>query len=429
MKLNNGRDSLWRFQPKNLKPPPKWLIYLFATCLIIPKVNLIQITGQTSGIRIDDIFILLVTPYLLMQLGRYRVALHGLKIYLVFIFLALVSALLHIDTNGWKLVLYPVRLIEYIVFILAGAMCIDRNLLAKISVAIVLANTAAAIGQTFFDYGGFPYSRYVNSVEGRAIGLGAGPWEMAAIVNMAMASLYYAWNDKRQRHIHFFVVYLISLVGLILTESRVGLVVSTVTVAIFISQLGLPLSKRFYVFITVAALSAGIFFLVPNSLESRSTALMSKGNFDKALQIDTSKGKSSREAGGTLNFQVVDDGSQDPSWGVRAKKWVTATDIFLSDARNIPLGVGPGYFGPALDGGFVRVLVEHGSLGLLALLLALIGFDTAFRNYRVITMVFAAHMVFIDIYLSYKFISLLLFLLGAMLTLNNEKRSENATSN
>lgn len=411
-------------------------MYFFAVCLVIPKVNLIQISGQTSGIRLDDIFVMLSTPYLLMQIGRCGPALRGLRVYLAFIILALVSGLIHIEANGWKLLLYPARLIEYLVFILAGALCADRKMLIMVCLAIIFLNTGAAIGQVFFDLGGFPYSRYVSEVEGRAIGLGAGPWEMAAIVNLSMAYLYYAWGSKGQKPVLFLLVYLVALVGLILTESRVGLMVSTFTVSLFVFQLDMTWVKRLLALLAVAVVSVAVFLSIPNSLAERSKDLVDSGNLDQTVQIGAAKIGSAKigaaktcgpsNAGGELNFQVINDGAHDPSWGVRAKKWATAACIFLNDPQNIPLGVGPGYFGPALDGGFVRVLVEHGALGILVLLLSLAGLDPAFRNYRVIAMVFAAHMVFIDIYLSYKFTSLLLFLLGAMLTLDFDETSGHA---
>jgi hypothetical protein len=426
-KLRNSFFWITQLQARN--PPPAWLIYPFIIFLIIPKINVIQIAGQTSGIRIDDIFLLVVTPYLLMHLVRYWAVLQGLQIYLFFVLLSLISALFQIETNGWKLLLYPARLIEYLVFILAGAMCTDRNLLVKISIAIVTSNTVAAFGQVFFNLGGFPYSRYTPSIEGRAIGLGAGPWEMAAIVNLSMACLYYAWGNKSRNFTAFFIMYLVSLAGLILTESRVGITVSTLMVALFIFQLNFSIIRRLFAFCTIAALSAAMFFAVPNSLKERSNNLVSQGNLSQSAQTESQGLCGPHAPGRELNFPVVNDQTHDPSWGVRAKKWATASCIFLSESRHLLLGTGPGYFGPALDGGFVRILVEHGSLGLLALLLALIGFDSAFRNYRIIAMVFAAHMVFIDIYLSYKFTSLLLFLLGAMLKLNNDRRPTHALSN
>jgi len=400
-----------------------WLVLACALFLLAPKVNIIQISGQTSGIRVDDLFLLLVSPYLLRKVRDALEPISAVRLYLVFIGLAFVSAVLHLDSNDWKLVLYPLRLLEYTTFLIIGALCTSRRLLVLIATLIIFFNTGVALGQMFLGWGGFPYSRYAQEVGARAIGLTAGPWEMAAVVNIALAYLAHAWGRRPERTTRFLSIYMVALVSMILSGSRVGLVVNTLIVASYFMALDVkPWNKVLGIGATLA-ISALTFVAVPNSLGERSRALLEQGNLEHTQQIGRWGGCQKGEAGGTIDFAVVDDGKHDPSWGVRAQKWATALCIFNQTPDNYLLGVGPGYFGPALDGGFVRVLVEHGAIGLLIFLASLIGGDTAFRHHRLFAIVFAAHMVFIDIYLSYKFVSLLLFMLGAMNASHNDEKT------
>lgn len=401
-----------------------WLVLACGLFLLAPKVNIIQISGQTSGIRADDLFLLLVSPYLLMRIRDALEPILAVRLYLVFIALAFVSAVWHVDSNDWKLALYPLRLLEYTTFLIFGALRTSRRLLSSIASLIILFNTGAALGQMFLGWGGFPYSRYAQEVGARAIGLTAGPWEMAAVVNIALAYLAYAWGQRRERAARFLSIYMVALVCMILSGSRVGLVVNTLIVASYFMALDVkPLNRVLGIGATLA-ISALTFVAVPNSLGERSRALLEQGNLEHTQQIGRWDGCQSGEVGGIIDFAVVDDGKHDPSWGVRAQKWATALCIFNQTPGNYLLGVGPGYFGPALDGGFVRVLVEHGAIGLLIFLTSLIGGDTAFRRHRLFAIVFAAHMVFIDIYLSYKFVSLLLFMLGAMHANRNDEKTK-----
>lgn len=397
------------------------LVLICAIFLVAPKINLIQISGQTSGIRADDVFVVLAMPFLLMRIKDAIPFLGSMRIYVLFVVMALVSALVNVEANGWKLVLYPMRLVEYLTFILFGALCTSRNLLIAVSSLIILLNTSVSIGQMFLDWGGFPYSRYAPDVGSRAIGLTAGPWEMAATVNLSLAYLGYAWNRSPRQIGWFLSFYMISLVCMILSGSRVGLVVNTVIGCLFLFGLNLSWLRKIGLICLILMASVFTFKAVPNSLGERSRDLLQPGNVEHSLRIGGQNDCQMGEAGGIIDFAVISDGQHDPSWGVRAQKWARAACIYAQDSGNYLLGVGPGYFGPALDGGFIRVLVEHGLVGVILLFAVLLGGDAAFRRYRVITMTFAAHMVFIDIYLSYKFMSLMFFLLAAIQALDRHE--------
>jgi hypothetical protein len=217
---------------------------------------------------------------------------------------------------------------------------------------------------------------------------------------------------------------MVALVCVILSGSRVGLVVNTLIVASYLMTLEVKYWEKLVGFAAILVISTLIFIALPNSLGERSRSILEKGNLENTQQIGQQDKCLNLKAGATIDFAVVDNGKQDPSWGVRAQKWANAVCLYHQKAGNYLLGVGPGFFGPALDGSFVRVLVEHGAFGLAFLLASLAGLDIAFRRHRLFAIVFAAHMVFIDIYLSYKFVSLLLFILGALHVSYNDGKTK-----
>jgi len=75
-------------------------------------------------------------------------------------------------------------------------------------------------------------------------------------------------------------------------------------------------------------------------------------------------------------------------------------------------GLGFGVFGPALDGGWLRLLVETGFLGLFAYARFLVNVAKKVPFGLYIAIATAINMMFIDMQLSYKGMALLLFLVG-----------------
>jgi hypothetical protein len=406
------------------EPIDSWLCFIALTLILLPKVNLISVTGQTSGIRLDDMVLLLISPYLLIRARDSAGLLLSVRLYLAFVLTTFLSASWNIDSNGWKLFLYPLRLAEYTAFLILGSFCLNRKNMTTGVVLFICLNTAASVGQMFFDWGGFPRSIYSENVGERAIGLTAGPWELAATINLALGYLCYAWGGNQRHMARFLPIYLITLVCTILSGSRVGIVANTLILVYYFATLDARPIRKWGGLGVSLLITYLIFSALPNSLHERSQTLMGEKNLDQIGLIGSTKDCQKRVAGGELDYAVDDNGRVDPSWGVRTKKWATAACVYKQDLSNFVLGVGPGFFGPALDGGFLRVLFENGVIGALLLLTSLAGGDAAFRRYRLLAMVFAAHMVFIDIYLSYKFTSLLLFMLGALHTARHSNGSK-----
>ena len=111
------------------------------------------------------------------------------------------------------------------------------------------------------------------------------------------------------------------------------------------------------------------------------------------------------------NQFVTEDG--DPSWLMRITYWIYAIKVFDDSLpTSLFLGVGPGVFGGAIDGSYVRLVTESGIFGLVAFLYLLHIIARTNKGLRYCVGCVMLNMIFIDVYLSYKSMTLLFLLFG-----------------
>jgi hypothetical protein len=152
-----------------------------------------------------------------------------------------------------------------------------------------------------------------------------------------------------------------------------------------------------------------LLYTIPNPLTDRSANLFSSDNFSGVAEyfsaIDPFQDAESFSA-------VLNAEGGDMSWLMRISKWLSAIKLWLLSPFNWLLGVGPGTFGPSLDGGWIRLLTETGLVGLVL-------FATMFRRIAgmspallgIVCAVFI-NMVTIDIHLAYKAMAMVFFCAG-----------------
>ncbi|MDZ1585307.1 hypothetical protein M2Y02_22055, partial [Klebsiella pneumoniae] len=76
------------------------------------------------------------------------------------------------------------------------------------------------------------------------------------------------------------------------------------------------------------------------------------------------------------------------------------------------IGVGAGSFGNALDGGWLRITTETGIIGLLLFVMFLMRVKRLSPTMSLCVIAFCINMLMIDIYMSYKVMSMMLLLAG-----------------
>jgi hypothetical protein len=118
-----------------------------------------------------------------------------------------------------------------------------------------------------------------------------------------------------------------------------------------------------------------------------------------------------RDLDQALIMDELEESNYDASAFSRFSRWAIAIKAVQSHGMHqFFIGVGPSFFGPALDGAFLRLFVECGLIGLLIYVLFLKSVVLLFRDdWRflayVVTLMITG--VFIDIFFAYKAMSLL----------------------
>lgn len=390
------------------------LSHVFIFLLFLPKINIITISNESAGLRLDDI-VLLICFLLFFGLKAFqRFKFNALeRSYFAFFAIALFSNVVNIIFFSRSNPLYSLRLLEYFIFYYFGLyfflnnsrMSADKVLNAYLyfNFFIMALQALGLIGGLTTEYG---YLR--DLAQGgdtlRAVGLTGGPWEISAIINIIFAHKIFS---KKYSTIQLLLLFFTCSLFISLTGSRVSLLTNFIILIFYYYKNSLS-KTRFVLKLTFIALGCLLLLSIGNPVVERSKDLLSENNltilseYYQNINVDeTFKGFEEDKR--------VDD--TDLSWLMRANKWAYATKYWLQNASNITLGVGPGTWGPALDGGWLRILTENGLVGLICFLWFLKKYNSS-KSLQAVAIALSLNMLFIDIQMSYKTMSIFLFLAG-----------------
>jgi len=379
----------------------------------MPKINLINFGGETAGIRLDDVVLFIVTVVLLCSwMTDLRLRVDSVPAYgLVVIATLCLSNLVNSEHSN---VLYSLRLVEYLVFFWAGKSMIrtgrDFGLMVRI---LIVINGVFIVLQFSGAIGGFAADGYTTKLE-RPFGLSTNhPAEMGALLNLLFAGLAF---DEKEKSAAGFWFWCLSTAGLIFVSgSRSALFCHCVLTLTYIylhakNKAGFALKSAF---ISAAVITTLVF--VPNSLRERSADLFSPQNVEAAQQLyDTLPAE--RSFTGFAAGSDAEDAPEDvdASLYMRGFKWTYVAKIMLTAPRTVwILGLGPGALGPALDGGWLRLLAEAGLVGTLAFLMLLRKIWSLSWSCAMAVLALAINMVMVDSQNAYKVMAFLFFLAGS----------------
>lgn len=380
--------------------------------LFLPKLNLISFGGETAGVRLDDVVLLIVILVLCgswMTNRRFEVGTvpaFGFAVVGVFC----LSNLLNLKQSN---ILYSLRLIEYLVFFWAGRSLLRCNLdfrgLVKLLVGL---NCAFILLQYAGIVGGFSAEGY-TSAPGRPFGLSANhPAEMGALLNLLFAPL--AFDDEGESSASFWRWCLLIALCIFVTESRSALFVHCALTLTRVyrhahNKAAFVLKSAFISGTVIAALA-----FIPNSLQDRSADLFAVQNLDAARQLyDTMPGE--KTFTGFAEGSEAEDAPADVdvSAYMRGFKWMYVIKILFTAPWTLwILGLGPGSLGPALDGGWLRLLAETGVVGTVAFVTLLRKIWRLGVVCSMAVVALAINMVMVDSQNAYKVMAFLFLLAG-----------------
>jgi hypothetical protein len=387
------------------------------------KLNFIKFSGETSGLRVDDLvllgvgFLLAVSFAFLARTVISPLELQALGVFLVFF----ASNLFNRAVFGESNFLYSLRFLEYFLFFYIGYYYAARHSLKSAAGWLLAANAIVMILQKLGLVGGYDVGGYVATASDRVIGLTGGPWEVGAVVNFCFAVLLERTKEKAF-YLRNLGLFLFTFTLVLLTGSRMP---ALAHVCIFLIFLVRGARRPTVVLISSSVcllLFLILIFTVPNPIKERSTDLISSRNLDLALQVY-------RDASPSVLITEISDENQDEgidaSWAVRVVKWCFVLKLWTITPSAWFIGLGPGICGPALDGSWLRLVVETGCIGTLmfaVLLWRCASLDPAMRS---VVIALSISMLMIDIHLAYKAMSFFFFATGCYYR-NRQRNPESA---
>jgi hypothetical protein len=378
----------------------------------MPKVNIVSISGESAGIRVDDVLLLVIFALFMagVTLAR-KPQINGIEsIVFTLIGFMLLSNLLNLLMFGRSSLLYSVRYVEYFMFFYIGQYFFDaRYSVARLLYAMLLFNAILMVLQEFSIIGGFTsvqgFQQYV-----RPIGVTAGPYEIGAILNFSLAVFLF---DRYEVGGVTFRIFLIACTSVlvVLTARRMPALAHMFLISYFCY---LHSTNKTY-FLRNAAFVAGLLLLaivlIPNPLTERSENLFSSANVAEFKDQYTNASVPEENFAGWPETDTSEE-TADLSWLTRVARWIIATKTWANSPLAWFVGVGPGNWGPALDGGWLRVMSELGLFGFSIFLVFLYRTARISRAMFAVVVALAINMLFIDIHIAYKAMSLFFFLSG-----------------
>lgn len=407
------KSNNFRFNPSIYKVMATIGIFL----VVFPKINIISVSGQSAGLRIDDLLIAFMCVFIFF-ISFINGKMHSAQGYILWISSALLSYLISFITGQPSSVLYVVRLIEYYAFFYFGMYAISFFSIEKICLLILNLNAIAIFLQFFGIWGGFSSDGYVDSV-GRCIGLTAGPWEVGFLINSIYVLLRcFKGGGFSQRYV---VIFLYSLFLIVLTGARIPLLCHIILFVCAEYKYSHRKSLIVIFIMSFLALLSLVLLSVNNQVVARSQGLFSYDNITTMLDyyhaIDVPK-----IFDGFPDIANAGGGATDMSWLIRASHWVVALKTWSLSYIYKLFGVGVGTFGPALDGAWMRIITETGILGLIIYVIYLIRVGMLTTWSKFLSVAIAINMLMIDIHISYKSMAFVLFVAGYLQAINNEHK-------
>jgi O-Antigen ligase len=389
------------------------IIVLGVAMLFTPKMNIVSIAGESAGIRIDDVLLLVIFALLMagVLLAR-KLTINGIEsITFILIGYMLLSNLINLQMFGRSSLLYSLRYFEYFMFFYIGRYFFDaRYSVGRLLYAMLLVNTILIVLQGFAIIGGFSSAGFAQDVSDRAIGLTGGPWELGAILNFSLAIFLFDRNTVGGLKLRIFLIACTSAL-VVLTGSRMPALAHIFLISYFLYRQS-P-NKTYFLrnAAIIGSLLLLVIVLVPNPLTERSESLFSMTNIEQFKDQYSKASVPEEKFEGWSEISTADEYT-DPSWLTRVARWIIAIKTWTNSPLTWFVGVGPGNWGPALDGGWLRVMSECGLFGLSIFLVFLYRIAHISRATFAMVVALAINMLFIDLHLAYKAMALFFFFGG-----------------
>lgn len=376
------------------------LFLLFLAYVLAPKIDIISASG--SGIRPEDLITAAAFAlYLFKQNKTPLVMPKHVRIYLLFIGVGLVSALINFPREGPVGVVFAVRLFEYMVWFFVMYEACQSVSPRQIRTSLLIVSTVLVIWGGLEQVGVLGKIGKFTGANERVTINTSGPFETSVM----LAILAYAAQQV--------VVTPAMLVMVVLTQSRITLVAVVASFLAIRPGRGLVLAC---IGLFAAALLAGpIMTVLGESRLAKSETPLRMAQvlvtqWARVPQVDNPAYFRERYLGGDTVIRYLGNTRGDVSFKFRAIRWPLVVKSTLYSPFHAVIGWAPGAWGAALDSYYVRVFGEVGLIGTAVFLWWVLAFVRGTRResvsrFSIYMLVIVA--VFIDIFTSSKVMPIL----------------------
>lgn len=410
-----------------------FLMALTLPLLFLPKVNLLTFGQETAGLRLDDLLLFAFALICFWAHFSMRKSFSAIeKTLFAIVGLSLLSfsinrllfaaAILPVSSS----LFYCLRILEYFLFFYVGALAF-RFLRIETIIKLFFAWNLLLMGlQKLQIIGIFSVEGYIAKPDDRMLGIASFGSEIGLLLNLLFCYLIYQEDTSSPARffrmpaeikrlgslIYPYSLLLLFVLLVVLSGARMAIFALFVIFLFRLKDL-IQWRKPSSYILPAAALSLGIGLMIfslyhASGIITRSKGLLSFANLEListvwdniALDYDP------------IDKESVRKGLHDTSWWMRIHKWCYAAKLYWLHPECWLQGIGPGFAMAALDGGFLRILTELGILGcaLYGRLFYLMATQSK-QLYWMMT-AFMLNMIFFDVYLAYKPMSLLFLVTG-----------------
>lgn len=328
-------------------------LVLLAMYVLAPKVDIYTI--GSAAIRPEDI-ISAVTALIYVASARQRISMPAhAKVYLAFIGVGVVSAIVNISQNGLVGVVYVARLMQYmlwffIIYEAAPSLSYRALRLTFLTVCCI-----------FVVWGGGEYFGLIGRI-GKFAGAAqrltintSGPFETSAMLAMLAYAAPAIWLTP-------FMVVLVFL-----TQARITLL--GILVAFAAARPGRAMAVGFAGAVVATVAAQPIYDALSTSRLGKSETPLAMGSllaytWKRVPVVPQPAYYRERFLYGVVIFRYMPNARGDLSFKIRAVRWPIIIKSTAATWLTMLVGWGPGAWSSAVDGYYVRVFGETGLLGL-----------------------------------------------------------------
>lgn len=351
-----------------------------------------------TGIRIED-FLIFFTFLFYLHCKKYKIDneifLPSVLLFFVWTMFTTTFNYLNSNVSFFLSAMFNFRHVEYFLLFFIGLQIKKESWFSLLKLFVVYEFIIVIVQK----FGLLGFATRYNVIE-RQVGSTSGPWELAVMIAFPLFLFLYKKNYK---------YFLISIFVLMSTESRIT--IASVLLVLIIIYLRKFLQTKAVNSKIVVFLSCLVAIILSQSLNLSNYT----SRITSVFEIKTESTYYVENAITSSRFAQIDDiyiksnvsnTQGDASAYSRFSRWLLALNTVNSNGAGYFItGLGSSFFGDALDGAYLRILVTNGVIGLVLFILIYYKVYRRLKEYRYFVAFFLVYIfsgLFIDVFYSLK---------------------------